>query len=138
MIDPILKAMAAQGLIDYRRIQNLRFNQMPEVYGTADIVVEQFGIADYSAAACEAMAAGRVVVSRVADRVRDRVREQTGLELPIVEANPNTLEKVITDLIHDPGHARRIAARGREFARAVHDGRRSAEVLGAWLQGPPG
>jgi hypothetical protein len=135
MIDPILERMAAAGQIEYRRLEGVPFDAMPELYGTADIVVEQFGIADYSAAACEAMAAGRVVVSRVADKVRERVLDQTGLQLPIEEANPTTLEQVILKLIADPDRARELAARGRDYARKVHDGRRSAAILGEWLHG---
>lgn len=133
MIDPILRDLDDRGLITYLRVEGVPHEKMPELYGSADIVVEQFGIADYSTAACEAMAAGRVVVSRVADEARAHVREKTGLDLPIVEANPTTLERVILDLVSDPERARRVAAQGQEFCRAVHDGRRSAEVLGAWL-----
>lgn len=135
MIDPVLRSMHERGLIEYRRVEDIPHEQMPEHYGSADIVVEQFGIADYSAAAVEAMSAGRVVVSRVADAVRERVQAATGHELPIVEANPTTLEQVILDLVADPDRAREVAARGRTFAREIHDGRRSASILQTWLDG---
>jgi hypothetical protein len=135
MIDPILSSMAERGLIEYRRVEGVQYHEMPALYGSADIMVEQFGIADYSAAACEAMASGRVVVSRVADNVRAHVRQQTGLELPIAEANPDTLEEVILGLVRDRERARALGAAGRDFVRAVHDGRRSAQVLQQWLDG---
>lgn len=135
MIDPILSSMAERGLIEYLRVEGVQYHEMPALYGSADIMVEQFGIADYSAAACEAMAAGRVVVSRVADGVRDRVRAQTGLELPIAEANPETLEEVVLGLVRDRERARLLAGQGLEFVRTVHDGRRSAQVLEQWLDG---
>jgi hypothetical protein len=134
-IDPVLESLQERGLIEYRRLQNLSRAEMPEAYGTADIVVEQFGIADYSTAAVEAMSGGRVVVSRVADEVRAHVREQTGLELPIVEANPETLEQVILDLVADRARAKAVAREGRAFAREVHDGRRSGRILGEWIAG---
>lgn len=133
MIDPILQSMHDRGLIEYVRAEGIAHHLMPAFYGSADIVVEQFGIADYSTAACEAMAAGRVVVSRVADEVRAHVAATTGLELPIVEANPTTLEQVVVDLIADREAARLVAERGRLFCREVHDGRRSATVLNDWL-----
>jgi hypothetical protein len=133
MIDPILGDMARRGLIEYLRIEGVPFSEMPDLYGRADIMVEQFGIADYSTAACEAMAAGRVVVSRVADGVREHVLNTTGLELPIVEANPMTLEAVILDLIRDRDRAVALGEQSFAFAREVHDGRLSASVLGLWL-----
>jgi hypothetical protein len=133
MIDPVLTSLAERGLIEYRRIEGVQYHEMPGLYGTADIMVEQFGIADYSAAACEAMSSGRVVVSRVADAVRERVRKDTGLELPVVEANPDTLEDVILGLVADRERARTVGAQGAEFVRTVHDGRRSAQILQQWL-----
>lgn len=136
-IDPVLTAMAKRGVIEYRRLEGVPYAKMPHLYGTADIMVEQFGIADYSVAACEAMASGRVVVSRVADAVRQRVLEETGLELPIVEANPETLEEVIVDLIAHRDRAQEIGRQGRAFVRALHDGRRSAAVLARWLDATP-
>ncbi|WP_418060571.1 glycosyltransferase family protein [Pimelobacter simplex] len=133
MIDPVLRSMHERGLIEYVRVEGVPHDEMPALYGSADIVVEQFGIADYSTAACEAMAAGRVVVSRVADEVRTLVAAETGLELPVVEANPETLEQVVLDLVADPDRLREIGAQGQRFCREVHDGRRAAGVLGAWL-----
>lgn len=133
LIDPILRRMHENGQIQYLRAEGIPHEKMPDFYRDADIMVEQFGIADYSVAACEAMAAGRVVVSRVADAVRERVRRETGFELPIVEANPETLEQVILEVIADPEGSRAIAKRGEEFVAAVHDGRRSAAILDTWL-----
>lgn len=133
MIDPILSSMAERGLIEYLRVEGVQYAEMPGLYGTADLMVEQFGIADYSAAACEAMAAGRVVVSRVADGVREKVLGDTGLELPVVEANPETLEAVILELVADRDRVRGLGVQSREFVRAVHDGRRSAGILQQWL-----
>ncbi len=40
---------------------------MPEVYGGADIVLDQFPLGTYGVAACEALVAGRLVVSHVSD-----------------------------------------------------------------------
>ena len=136
MIDPILQSMHDRGLIEYVRAEGVRHQRMRAFYSSADIVVEQFGIADYSTAACEAMASGRVVVSRVADEVRAFVQATTGLELPIVEANPNTLEQVVLDLVGDRDAARLVAERGRLFCSKIHDGRRSAVVLNEWLGAP--
>ena len=132
-IDPILTSLHERGVIEYRRVEGVPHHQMPRLYGTADIMVEQFGIADYSTAACEAMAAGRVVVSRVADNVRKHVRKETGRDLPIAEANPETLEQVILGLVEDRDGARALASEGRRFVGEVHDGRLSAKVLKAWL-----
>ena len=133
-IDPVLADLEAQGLIEYRRVQGVPVEEMPRVFGSADIVIDQFGAADYGVAACEALAGGRTVVSHVAPGVRERVRAETGLEVPILQADPETLRDVILELLADR-EAGRVAARdGRAFVEAVHDGRRSADVLSRWFE----
>jgi hypothetical protein len=89
----------------------------------------------YGVAACEAMAAGRVVVSFVGDTVRARARKATGRELPIVEATPGTLVEVVEKLLDDRDAARDFAAAGPSYVWANHDGRRSALALAPFLTG---
>ena len=85
-IDEALTALEHEGVIEYRRLGGIPSAEMPAVYGSADIVLDQFRLGDYGVAACEAMAAGRVVVGHVSDAVRTHVREVTGVDLPIVGA----------------------------------------------------
>ncbi|HPU13532.1 MAG TPA: hypothetical protein PLQ19_07045 [Aeromicrobium sp.] len=132
-IDPILAALQEEGLIEYRRVEGVPVDQMPQVYGTADLVVDQFGAADYGVAACEAMAAGRVVVSLISDHVREHISGHAGLELPIVQADPETLREVIIGLLANREQARSIGRASREFVETVHDGRLAAQVLADWL-----
>lgn len=132
-IDPVLRELDEQGVITYRRVEKVPHREMPRVYGTADVVIDQFGVADYGAAACEAMSLGRLVVSHVSPAVREDVLDRTGRELPIVEADPDTLREVLLDLLADRERAVELSRASREFATLVHSGRRSAEVLGEWL-----
>lgn len=132
-IDPVLSELDEQGLIEYRRVEGVPVDEMPGVYGTADIVVDQFGAADYGVAACEALAAGRVVVSHVAPGVRRHIRAETGLDLAIVQADPATLRDVIVRLVEDRDEGRAAAVAGRAFVETVHDGRLAAEVLSHWF-----
>ena len=66
------------------------------------------------------------------------VREQTGLELPVLQARAAELEAVLRSLVTDAAArdaARATAAAGPAFAATVHDGRRSAEALRSFLLG---
>lgn len=136
LIEPVLERLANAGRVRYTPIRGMPNERMPGVLAAADVVVDQFGVGSYGVAACEAMAAGCVVVSHVTDRVRDLVRDRTGLELPIVEAGPRTLERVLLELAADPARRESLARRGAEFVSHVHDGRRSAEVLlSEWVTG---
>jgi hypothetical protein len=132
-IDAVLTQLHDSGVVEYRRITGVPHEQMAGVIGDADIVVDQLRIGLYGVAAAEALAAGRIVVSYVGDAVRHRVRTLTGREVPIVEADPDTLGDVVTGLIADRDAAAERAAAGPGFVAELHDGRRSAEVLRSWL-----
>ncbi|GAA2929385.1 hypothetical protein GCM10010458_09800 [Microbacterium luteolum] len=131
MIMPALQNLEAEGVIALRLIQGVSSAEMPKAFADADVVIDQMRIGSYGVAACEALASGCVVVGHLNPQVRDTVLAQTGSEVPLVEADPETLDEVIRDL------ATRLARddleplqrTGVEFAHDVHDGRRSARVL---------
>lgn len=133
LIDAPVSELARAGVIDYRRRSGVDLADMPALYARADIVLDQFALGSYGVAACEAMAAGRVVVGHVNDSVRGYVREATGLDLPIVQCEPDTIEQCLRALVNDPERMRSAAQAGVRFVREVHDGRRSARVLAPWL-----
>ena len=132
LIDPLVQGLADRGLIEYRRFSGIAAADMPALIADADIVLDQFALGSYGVSAVQAMAAGRVTVGHVADHVRARI----GVPLPIVEATPVTIVEVLERLVAEPEAARTTAADGVAFARAVHNGRRSAEVLATFLGRP--
>ena len=131
-VDPVAQRLADEGLIDYRRLEGLPPEQMPSVIADADVVLDQFAIGSYGVAAVQAMAAGRVTVGHVADHVRARIP----VDLPIVDATPDTLREVLLGLLADRAAARAVAAAGQRYAHEQHDGRRSAAVLSGFLGRP--
>lgn len=135
LIDPVLTRLDEEGLIEYRRVSGVPAGDMPEVYGDADIVVDQLRMRIYGVAACEAMAAGRIVVSEVSPMVREHVRAASGLDLPVVDATAETLDAVLRGIVADPGSFIELASSGPAFVRELHDGRRSAAALSAFLGG---
>lgn len=133
LIDPVLTGMQEEGIIEYVRAENIPAADMPGFYGRADIVLDQVRIGGYGVAACEGMAAGRVVIGHVSDQTRDFVLQQSGRSLPIVESRASALRDTILDVIARREHYRLLAADGIGFVRDVHDGRRSAEALTPFL-----
>lgn len=128
-IEPALASLVESGELEYSLIPPTPSAQMPDVFAGADIVLDQFRLGSYGVAACEAMAAGRIVVGHVLPQVRERVKQDTGLRLPIIEATPDTLSQVIAGLIAEPRTAQAVAAEGPKFVATVHAGAASARVL---------
>lgn len=133
-IDAVLGDLQSRGLLDYVRLEGVPHTRVREEVRAADVVVDQAVMGLYGVSALEGLAAGRLVLGFVGDRVRERVRDTTGLEVPIREITPETLEDVLAETLDDRDAARRQAAAGPSFVRAVHDGRRSAQVLGTWCR----
>lgn len=128
------EVLEADGLIEFRPLRGVPSAEMPSRVAEADIVVDQLLIGSYGVAACEAMAAGRVVVGNVDEQVRFAVRAATGLEVPIVQADPETILDVIRRLAADPTERARAAVAGPRFVDAVHAGRMTPDVLEAFLR----
>jgi glycosyltransferase involved in cell wall biosynthesis len=125
---PTLERLQQEGVIEFRLIQGVPSKDMPSAFADADVVIDQFRAGSYGVAACEAMAAGCVVVGQVSDQVRSTVYAETGTHVPIVEATPDSLEQTLRKLAEqedfDGASARSVA-----FVNEVHDGRRAARAL---------
>lgn len=133
LIDPVVRRLHDEGVIEYREVHDVASDEMPAVYGSSDVVLDQFSLGIYGVAACEAMASGRLVISHVSETVRREVRDRTGQELPILQSRAHELEQVLRDVAARPDHYRDVAAAGVGFVQSVHDGRRSAEALADFL-----
>ncbi|NCT91325.1 glycosyltransferase family 4 protein [Cellulomonas sp. APG4] len=131
LVRPHLQRLHDAGVVEYREAAGLTSAEVRQLYREADVVLDQFRLGIYGVAACEAMAAGRVVLSSVDTSVRDEVHARTGHELPVVETPAAQLTDRLTELLADRDGARRRAAAGVGFVAAVHDGRRSAAELAA-------
>ncbi|WP_141991035.1 glycosyltransferase [Rhodoglobus vestalii] len=133
LIEESMRRLQDEGVVEYRVVRGVPAAEMPRVYGDADIVIDQFRIGTYATGAIEAMAAGRIVIAHLHDQVRAHVRENFSLEIPIVEAMPDSIEATIRDIAANRGHYLPFASAGPEFARALHDGEVSSHVLATFL-----
>ncbi len=134
LILPILEKLQDEGIIQFRLVTGVHSAQMPAVFADADIVLDQFRAGSYGVAACEAMASGCLVIGHVIDEVRQSVEDFAGHRLPIVEATPDTLERVLRRLASERTLVKTIGEKSQDFIRNVHDGRLSASVLmSKWL-----
>lgn len=133
LIEPTVRRLVDEGVIRYERLEGVPSADVPAHVARADVVLDQFRLGDYGVAACEAMAAGRVVVGNVDEQVREAVLTATGRTLPVVQADPDSLESVLRGILADPGRYRTTAAEGPAFIADVHAGRLSAAALRGFL-----
>lgn len=132
-IEATMARLHEEGLVEYREVRGVPAAEMPRLYADADIVLDQFLVGSYGVAACEALAAGRLVIGHVADAVRRTVQDQTGHAVPIVQARATKLEATLRRLVAEREEASALARRGPEYIRAVHGGDMSAAALRPFL-----
>jgi hypothetical protein len=126
---PTLRALHDRGAIELVLAEGVRWPAMQEMIKTCDIVVDQFALPTYGNFAVEAMAAGRPVVGCVDERVHAAV----GIMPPIVNASPESLAETLESMIDDPSRTVKIGMDSALYAREIHDGRRTAQVLGGFI-----
>jgi hypothetical protein len=129
LIEPVVHRLHEEGVIDYVELKGIAHEEMPKVFGEADIILDQFRVGDYGVGACEAMASGRIVLTHVTEQVRTEAEERAGMPLPIPSVTIDTLEEVLRDISARRDHYRTIAAAGPEYVRRLHDGSFSRDVL---------
>ncbi len=133
-IEPALRRMETEGLIEYRVIRGVPYSEMPQRYAEADIVLDHFLIGNYSMVTIEALAAGCLVIGHVDQNSREAVLDSSGLEVPVLEATVLTLEAVLRQAIRGGDVIDDLLARGPSFVEQVHNGRHSAAAVSGFLR----
>ncbi|HLS44797.1 MAG TPA: hypothetical protein VK045_05135 [Ornithinicoccus sp.] len=134
-VERVLHSLEAEGLVSYRRLQGVPNEHMPKTLADADIVIDQIVLGNAGVLTAEATAAGRLVVGHLLPAVRERMTafDAMGQPPPVLEADPDTLEEVLREILADRATYQAIAARGPAWSRRNHDGTRAADALRPWL-----
>ncbi|MGW7516491.1 glycosyltransferase [Streptomyces sp. NPDC054796] len=126
---PVLQDLHERGAIDFRLAEGVPWPRMRGMVREADIVVDQFAVGSYGTFGCEGMAAGKPVVAFLSEAVAKAV----GSEVPVVNTTADGLRPALESLLDDREEAARLGTAAADFARAHHDGRRTAQVLNRFL-----
>ena len=126
-----MRKLADEGLVEFRTLSGIPPAEVRQHVEWADVVIDKIGLGGYGVMAVQVMASGRLLIGDADQIVRDTVPD-----LPLIQSSVSTLEQVIRDLVADRSTWTARAAAGVAFARAHHDGRRSAAALSTWLGVP--
>jgi glycosyltransferase involved in cell wall biosynthesis len=106
--------------------QGVAHQDMPSLYRSADVVVDQLYFGWYGLAAVEAMMTGRPVVAYLRPDLRERY------DPPVVQADPGNLASVLESLYRQtPDERHELGVRGRRYAIDRHAGETVAQE---WIE----
>lgn len=101
---------------EYKKIAGVSHQEAARLYREADIVIDQIRCGSHGLFSVEAMALGKPVIAYI----RDDVRAKFPADLPIVNANPDTIYEQIQFLLTQPEARVALGKAGRAYAERVH------------------
>ena len=117
-IEAAFSNLRRQGLrFEFRKIRQLTQAEFYKELANCDIYVDELRAGAYGVTAVEAMALGKPTITYIRPDLLDKYPS----EMPLVSANPDTIEEALRGLIEDPARCVRLAHEGRQYVEKYHD-----------------
>ncbi|WP_128893695.1 glycosyltransferase family 1 protein [Longirhabdus pacifica] len=126
-IEEVIRQLKHNYDFDYMRIEKMNHHKAREFYQKADIIIDQILCGSYGLLAVEGMALGKPIVGYI----REDLVNKFPPELPIANANPNTLYEKLQCLLENKDFRTELGLKGSQYAKEVHD----KEVVASQLLG---
>lgn len=111
--------------LEYVEMSGASNSEVSEIVSRADIVVDQVCSGSHGVFAVEAMSMAKPVVCYL----QPCVAESYPADVPIINANPETLVDVLSEWLVKPAERRELGIQARAYAERVHDVRVVAKRL---------
>jgi hypothetical protein len=121
----IVEKLKKEHDFEFKLIHNVRRDEALKIIKQCDIMLDQFIIGSYGIAALEAMAFGKPAICYITDSVLNKMPES----FPMVNANPDNLEKILGALLSDGEKRQCIGKKSRVYVEQYHDSRKVVHKL---------
>lgn len=124
--------LQAEGLrFEFKMVRKLTQKEFYHELSQCDIYIDELRCGSHGVTAVEAMASGKPTITYI----RPDLVEKYPADLPLVNANPDTITEVLRHLIEDDEGRADIALRSRVYAEKYHDSKVVArEMLDVYRQ----
>lgn len=110
---------------DFQLVQGVAHEEAKRIFRRADIIVDQLLGGGYGGLSTEGMAMGKTVVVWVSPKAREGYPE----DVPVVSANPDTIEAQLRVALNDVDLRRDLGVRGPAYVRKYHDAPKIAATM---------
>lgn len=106
----------------YTFVEGMARDEARKIYETADLLIDQVLAGYYGGLAVELMALGKPVVCYMREEDMHHLPDGMWEDMPVINANPNTLYDVLKDYLTTKKHTLRdIGIRSRAYVEKWHD-----------------
>jgi hypothetical protein len=118
VILPIIEHLQKKYDFEFILIHNKPRSEVLKLIQNSDIFIDQIILGTYAMAAMEAMSYGKPTISYI---MKEVFENGLPLDCPIVNANPDTLEEKLIELITNPILRHEIGKKSRAYVEKYHD-----------------
>ncbi len=118
-VEAAITSLKRQYPIDYISVQKKSHQEALRIYASADVIIDQLLCGSYGVLTVEAMAMGKPVIAYI----REDVRRSQPAELPIIQADPQSIHAVLRGILQQPDRLQVIGRASRVYVERRHDTR---------------
>lgn len=130
ILDAVNRLQKEKLKFNFILIENMSHSKVKAVYQKADLLVDQLFVGWYGVLAVELMALGKPVISYIRHEDLKFIPDKMKKELPIIEANPSTIYKVLKSyLTIKREYLNLIGLKSRQYVEKWHNPKVIAQSL---------
>lgn len=115
-IEAALEKLKKKHCFTYKRIEKMNHSEVVNYYKKADLIIDQILCGSHGLLSVEAMALGKPVIAYI----RPDLVSKFPSELPIINANPSTIELAIEEFLENTTSRTDIGQLGRRYVEKYH------------------
>ena len=121
VLDTVERLKHEGHLIELILVEGKSNKEALDIYATADLAIDQLRTGWYGGFAVELMALGKPVLSYIREGDLKFIPQEMRDELPIIDANQDTLYEALLKLLHNRHKIHEIGLQSRKFVEKWHD-----------------
>lgn len=103
--------------LEFKIIQDVKADELYREIENSDLIIDQMLVGFYGLLSIESMAMGKPVVCYI----RPDILERSPADMPVINADPDTLQSVLKDILLSPDKLKEIGQRSRKYAEDHHN-----------------
>jgi glycosyltransferase involved in cell wall biosynthesis len=116
-IIPVIESLKQKYDFDFKKIQEVSIDELYKEVQQADLLIDQMLVGFYGVLSTEAMAMGKPVICYIRPDIWEKIKD----DCPVINADPDTLEQTLENILKNPEMLKEIGIKSRKYVEKYHD-----------------